>query len=296
MRKFILIIVCVPPLLSGGCIARVDDTSEPTPTITIMPTETQLPTEVTQEQPVASATSAPPSSIPTVTLTSPPPTPWPPHPRPMPIVYFIGFRTDKPPFDDVNVRRAFTQALDRQKLADDLWDNGSQPATSMVPPQIWPDGRSWYDEIGLYPGVSQDSAAPLLELDYDKYIRIAIPEGTERMGQLLREQWEEHLGIVVAIDVLDSEDYDLLVDTASAHMYFSGWFADYASPYNFLRDGIDYNNQWLKWSNNEYDQLIESAFFETDVNVQIDLYVQAERILTENDVIIAPLFHDLFYP
>jgi len=214
----------------------------------------------------------------------------------MPIVYFIGFRTDRPPFDDVEIRRAFAQALDRQKLVDELWDNGSQPATSMVPPQIWPDGRSWYGEIGLFTDTNQDVPATELEINYDKYIRIAIPEGTERMGQLLREQWDERLGIVVAIDVLDSENYDLLVDTASAHMYFSGWFADYASPYNFLKDGIDYNRQWLKWSDDEYDQLIEAAFFETDVNKQIELYIQAERILTKVDVVIVPLFHDLFHP
>lgn len=292
MRKFIFWVFCFFPILAIGCIARVEDTT------VIYPTNTQLPPTDTLELPgtSATATSVPQTAIPTVTLTSPPPTPWPAHPRPMPIVYFIGFRTDRTPFDDVRVRRVFTEAIDRQRLADDLWDNGSLPATSMVPPQIWPDGRSWYREIGLFSDTNQDVSAQELEINYDKYIRIAIPKGTERMGQLLREQWDERLGIVVAIDVLDSDDYDLLVDTATAHMYFSGWFADYASPYNFLGDGIEYNNQWLKWSNDEYDQLIEAAFSETDMNKQIDLYVQAERILTEEDVVIAPLFHDLFYP
>lgn len=133
-------------------------------------------------------------------------------------------------------------------------------------------------------------------MEWDGIIRVSIPEGTERMGQLLREQWQVRLGIVVDIEVFDSDQYDLLIDSDDSQMYFHGWYADYASPYNFLGDAIAYNAQWLKWSNEEYDRLIEVAFSETDVDQQIDLYVQAERILCEEDAVIAPLFHDLFYP
>lgn len=214
----------------------------------------------------------------------------------MPIVYFIGFRTDRPPFDNIEIRRAFAQVLDRQKLRDDLWNDGSAPATSMVPPAIWPDGRSWYREIGLYTDTTQSDFSQNLSTGFDGLIRLAVPTGTERMAQLLREQWQARLGIVIAIEVYDRAQFDLILDNDKSQMYFGGWYADYASPYIFLGDGIEHNSRWLRWSNDAYSELINTARFETDVNRQIELYVQAERMLTEQEAVIAPLFHDLFFP
>ena len=47
--------------------------------------------------------------------------------------YYYGFTTNKPPFDDVRVRRAFSQAIDRQSLIDNVLKGGQIPATSFAP-------------------------------------------------------------------------------------------------------------------------------------------------------------------
>lgn len=289
------IFLFIVSIISGCSSTNIETATETSSDILTTSSATDLPPTTTMEPFTATSVPQTPTETqwPTITLT---PTDWPTHTKPMPIVYFIGFRTDKPPFDDVGVRKAFAQAIDRQQLANDLWANGSTPATSLVPPSIWPDGRTWYQEIGLYSDVSSGNPGIDLDIEYDGFIRLSVPTGSERMAQLLREQWQARLGIVIAIDVYDRAQFDVLIDTDKGHMYFGGWFADYASPYNFLGDGIDYNIQWLKWTNDEYQRLIEAALAEPDINKQIALYVQAERILCEVDVVVAPLFHDVYHP
>jgi oligopeptide transport system substrate-binding protein len=51
--------------------------------------------------------------------------------------YYFGYTNNKPPFDDVRVRTAFTQAIDRQSLIDNVLKGGQLPATSFAPPGIF---------------------------------------------------------------------------------------------------------------------------------------------------------------
>jgi len=45
------------------------------------------------------------------------------------------------------------------------------------------------------------------------------------------------------------------------------------------------------YQNEEYNKLITDARTETDETKRLDMLLQAEKILVEDDVIVAPLFH-----
>ena len=49
-------------------------------------------------------------------------------------LYYVGFNTSKPPFDDVNIRRAFSQAIDKDKLVSLMFRGMVQPADGILPP------------------------------------------------------------------------------------------------------------------------------------------------------------------
>ncbi|TMB55471.1 MAG: hypothetical protein E6J47_06665, partial [Chloroflexi bacterium] len=55
-------------------------------------------------------------------------------------VQYFGFDTTRPPFDDARVRRAFALALDRPRLVQLAEGIGGTPASSVVPPGLWPKG------------------------------------------------------------------------------------------------------------------------------------------------------------
>jgi oligopeptide transport system substrate-binding protein len=51
-------------------------------------------------------------------------------------VYLYAFDVTRPPFDDVRVRRAISQAIDRDALADEVLQGAREPATAIVPTPI----------------------------------------------------------------------------------------------------------------------------------------------------------------
>ncbi|MFC2060708.1 peptide ABC transporter substrate-binding protein, partial [Chloroflexota bacterium] len=63
--------------------------------------------------------------------------------------FYLGFNAAKPPFDDANIRRAFSRAIDKDKLISLVFRGTMQPANGILPPGI--------------PGFNKD----LSGLDYD---------------------------------------------------------------------------------------------------------------------------------
>jgi ABC-type dipeptide transport system, periplasmic component len=49
-------------------------------------------------------------------------------------LYYIGFNTAQPPFDDANVRRAFCYAVDKERMAKVIWRDMVNVADGILPP------------------------------------------------------------------------------------------------------------------------------------------------------------------
>src|SRR5690606_34918303 len=52
-------------------------------------------------------------------------------------VTYLQLPVDRPPFDDVRVRRAFDLAVDRRQLIQDLHGGAAEPAGQLVSPQVF---------------------------------------------------------------------------------------------------------------------------------------------------------------
>jgi ABC-type oligopeptide transport system substrate-binding subunit len=74
-------------------------------------------------------------------------------------------------------------------------------------------------------------------------------------------------------------------------MFRLGWGADYPDPDNFLALFTkDSGNNHSRWANARYDALIAEASSEPDPKRRLAMYREAQRLLTEEDVPIIPLF------
>jgi oligopeptide transport system substrate-binding protein len=209
--------------------------------------------------------------------------------------YWIGFNVTQPPFDDVNVRRAFTLAVDKDKIIALTLRGLVQRAYGILPP-----GIPGYNEdlVGL--GFDVAKAKELIAAS--KYGDIAnLPPLTlttsgygGEISQVLEAvifQWRENLGVEVKVRQLEPERYVYYLKEEKDNMYDMGWIADYPHPQNFLdvlfHTGME--NNFGEYSYPTLDALLEQAGIEPDTVKSLAMYQRAEQMLVD-DTAVLPLW------
>lgn len=206
--------------------------------------------------------------------------------------YYYGFNVTKKPFTDVRVRRAFALAVDKVQLTRIL-EGGQIPTDSWIP-----KGMLGYDpKIGLHydPGEARRLLAeagypggrgfPPVTAVFDSNPVNSL------IAEFLQSQWRRNLGVAVALDNQEWKVYLKNLKTDPPALFRLGWGADYPDPDDFMAlfvTGGGNNN--TRWGNPRYDALVVRAAGEADPRERVALYEQAQRILTEQDVPIIPLF------
>ncbi|MFC1942200.1 ABC transporter substrate-binding protein [Chloroflexota bacterium] len=208
---------------------------------------------------------------------------------------YLGFNTTRPPFDDANIRRAFTQAIDKEKLVSLVFRNLVQNADGILPPGI--------------PGYNKDLAG--LDFDVDKAKELIagskyggvsglppiILTTAGRGGMISRDieaiiqEWRTNLGVEVTVRQLEPERFLYNLKEEKDEIFDMGWIADYPHPQDFLdvlfHSGAE--NNFSEYSNPGVDALLDRAAVEQDKQLSLELYRQAEQMLVD-DAACVPLW------
>ncbi len=231
--------------------------------------------------------------------------------------YYYGFTNNKPPFDDVRVRKAFTQAIDRQSLIDNVTKGGQIPATTFAPPGIF--GAPEPGTLGL-PSDAEAAKASLQEyldemgMTVDDFNALGVTlmhntsEGHARIAAAIQQMWADTLGVTVNVENQEWAVYLTTVNNTTPiqdmpHIWRLGWCADYADENNWvhavfnategdnnLRRGCQDDN-CSEIVDSEFDEITKAAQVETDPAKRAELYAQAEEILAAVEVAYAPIYH-----
>jgi len=205
---------------------------------------------------------------------------------------YYSFALDRKPFDNLTLRRAFAMAIDREVLPKIL-QGGPTPATSWIPPGM----LAHNPEIGLKfdpaearrllkeAGYPDGKGLPPIVLGYN------TDEEKKLIAEAIQSMWQKHLGVVVRLENQEWKVFLSKLQTDPFPVFRSGWGADYPDPDNFMKlftsnSGINHG----RWKNARYDQLLELAAREQDEKKRGRLYDEAQRLLTEVDVAIVPLY------
>ena len=223
--------------------------------------------------------------------------------------YYCCFNNQKAPFDDVNVRRAFSLAIDRNYIVQQVTQSGEVPAGGWVPSNVvdaqGTDGDDFrtvggdYIDVNDYEANCELARQLLAEAGYPN--GEGFPEVTylyntdERHGAIaeaLQSMWKEVLGVQVR---LDNQDWNVFLETRSKGEYSmcrNGWIADYNDPVSFLDMFMTSNgNNDAHYSNSEYDAIMTEVLSDSDAEGRMALMHQAEDLLMEQDCAIAPLYY-----
>jgi oligopeptide transport system substrate-binding protein len=213
--------------------------------------------------------------------------------------YYYAFKIPKAPWDNAKLRHAVSMAIDRDYLAEKVWQNTMLPAYSFVPPGITGYETKTTDYAEKSQIDREDEAKKILtELGYgpDKPLKMEIryntSENHKNTAVAIQEQLKP-LGIEVTLLNTDTKThYGHLEQHGDFDIARAGWIADYKDPENFLalcKTGT--GNNYAEYSNAEYDDLMAKAAAATDAGERMKLLSQAEAIGVARDLCVVPLLY-----
>ncbi|MFP3855112.1 MAG: peptide ABC transporter substrate-binding protein [Anaerolineales bacterium] len=221
-------------------------------------------------------------------------------------VFYISFAYDKEPFDDVNVRRAFSAAFDRATFVEEVRQGQGLPMKHFAPPGIF--GAPPIDEVGVGydPEYAVQALADAGYPDCEDFPQVTLlgysGQDTLNWIEFAQDNWSENLGCSADLIQIEQQSFaDLLAATAAdtpasdrPHMWTLGWGPDYADENNWVGDVLWCENpdNRQKRECNETDDLIVEARQETDQETREELYRQVEENFfgPEGEVPFAPIF------
>ena len=215
-------------------------------------------------------------------------------------LYYIGFNTAEPPFDDANVRRAFCLAVDKEHIVEVILRDMVSTAQGILPP-----GMPGYNETvqGLDYNV-QEAKDLIAESKYGDGANlppiVLTVEGygnniPSYLGAILQE-WQQNLGVEISVRQLETEEFLYNLKQEKDQMFTMGWIADYPDPHDFL-DVLFYAGSEVnigEYDNPTLDTLLDQAAIEQNETDRLAMYQQAEQLVVD-DAACIPLFHGTNY-
>lgn len=210
------------------------------------------------------------------------------------------FNTKQFPFGNVNMRKAFSYAINRQILIDNITQLKEVPATSVLPPLIkkgekksfFADGDSQkaraYFQKGLEElGITAQDLKGKISFSYWVH-----DHGCPRLPQALQQQWLENFGVEVELEALD---YKMLHEKGKKELFSMGYFvflSMYHDPIELL-DRFKYaqnTRNYARWENPTYANLLTRSAQALSQEEHFSLIGQAEELLMD-EMPFAPIFH-----
>jgi oligopeptide transport system substrate-binding protein len=219
--------------------------------------------------------------------------------------YLLTMATQKPT-DSAKARKAISMAIDRAAIINGVFKGSQTPSTTLVPP--------------VFVDAYQEGLCEACTYDLDEAKKLAkeagLTEGTELTFQFnvdagheewcaaVKDQLETNLGLKVNMtgvqftDLLNNEQ-----QPGATGIYRAAWGADYPTAGNFLEpllstdaigatasEPVTGDNRG-RYSNKEFDGLLEDAKKEKDDAKRTKLYQQAEKIAIADDQALIPLWN-----
>ena len=226
--------------------------------------------------------------------------------------YYLDLNNTLDEFKDSRVREALSLALDRKYISEVITAGTYTPATGFVSEGVtdW-DGSAWKDNItdtSAYINVEDHAgnlakAKELLkEAGYEN--GVGLPEMVystndasyhKKIAEYLQQAWGE-LGLKVEVNIVEWKSFTPQRRSGNYQIARDGWVMDYNDPSNILELALTGNgNNNAKYSNPEFDALMEKAATEKDPQTRFGYFHQAEDLMMKDTAMVPLLYYNDFY-
>lgn len=207
--------------------------------------------------------------------------------------YFFRFNTEKPPFDNVDFRRALAYAVNQETIVEFVTRGGQIPAYAFTPPSeggYAPPRRFAHDPDRARDYLSRAGYASGDEVP-EFTILINTSEQHKAIAVAIQDMWRRTLGLErVRLENQEWRVFQQTVNTLDYEVSRAGWIGDFIDPTTFLDMWVtgDSNNR-TGWSNEEYDRLIEDSSRAPSMEERYAMLAEAEEILLD-ELPVIPLY------
>ena len=217
-------------------------------------------------------------------------------------LFYISVNFQNSDLANLNVRKAISLAINRKDLCENVLKDGSQVAGGFIPSGLAtsPDGVDFRKDSGNFTSYDKKKAQESLEeglkeLGKDQ-ITLRITYGTDESPMDVFATYLQN-----ALSKLDGIKVEMVATTKQDRIYnkqkngdfdlaVTRWGPDYGDPTTYLTIALSTNsNNYGKWSNSEYDQLVDQVGIESDVTKRWQEMKDAEKILLD-DYAYIPVF------
>ena len=208
---------------------------------------------------------------------------------------YLPMNVNRPPFDDVRVRRAISMLIDREIINDRIVAVGNKTAYAFVPPETANhQAGAQVDFADMSMAERTVEAKRLLAeagYDDDNPLRFELIfrnsyDNTRRISGIAAML--KRVGVVAEVAAYEARITYNRMEQGDYQMGDAGWVADYNDPYNFLylllcdAGPMNYPN----YCNPDYDALIQQATLTLDMEERARLMSQAEQLMLNDHPIV----------
>jgi ABC-type oligopeptide transport system substrate-binding subunit len=216
---------------------------------------------------------------------------------PYPGTWYLTPQVTKPPFDNLQVRKAVGHAIDREAVAK-VAQGFALPAHCMIPPGFpgFVDDKKTKDVQRFDPKLAM---AALKGTPYEggkNWPKIVLSMRQEAlqsqpMAEAVQAILLEHLNMKTELEVLEQRVFRERLWKQDLQLVWIRWFMDYPDPHNEYFDTFYSKRTTGKrqaWSNEAFDTRLEAGRDTRDAKKRLEHYAKAEEIL-QGDVGYVPV-------
>jgi ABC-type oligopeptide transport system substrate-binding subunit len=210
---------------------------------------------------------------------------------PFPGTWYLLPQVTKAPFDNVKVRRAVSQAIDRENVVK-VALGAAIPAHSMIPPGF----PGAVDTETIRAIQKFDPRSAFLQLKGTPYeggknwpkITLSMRVeggGAKPLAEAVQSVLNEHLNMETELEVLDPRVFNGRLWKQDLQFVWVRWFMDYPDPHNEYFDtfyGKKTTGKRQAWVNDAFDKELEAGRDTRDTRKRMEHYAKAEEILQQD--------------
>lgn len=214
-------------------------------------------------------------------------------------VGFLAMNVTKKPFDNINVRKAVSHALNKASYISAIYMNNAEVAKNTMPPTIW----SYNNAVTPYEYNLQKAKDYMKKAGLEKGFETTLwtlpvsrpynPNG-KKMGELMQADLAK-IGIKIRLVTYDWPTYLEKSKNGEHTLMQMGWTGDNGDPDNFLNvllgcASIKAGSNYARWCNKDFNKLLLDAKLETVQAKRAKLYEKAQ-VLQNNEAPVVNIAH-----